>query len=223
MNVERRSSAFSAVALVLAGGPASRRANAAAILGSDCGGHGGVDAAVGVGVPQAVGHRWFREEGQGHAAIEDRLSAKPLCGRVGLVSGARRRSRSFAFSLHAEDEHLARLGQIDIDDLRLRRDPATRSSDLAYRATTAQWHASALLAAKAGEAARNTGLRPMSGTVRWRFVAGPGSCYRPGRVLEKPSARTAEGPAMGERLEPGPVRPSPCRWTARTARPCASP
>ena len=36
-----------------------------------------------------------------------------------------------------------------------------------------------------------------------------GSCSRPGRVLEKPAARTTEGPAMGKRLEPGADCPSP--------------
>src|SRR5260370_42525149 len=36
-----------------------------------------------------------------------------------------------------------------------------------------------------------------------------GSCSRPGRALERPPTWTAEGPAVGGRLEPGADRPPP--------------
>ena len=53
------------------------------------------DAAVGVGVPQAVGTRWFRKAG-GMPPLMFGLSAKPLSGRY-LSFAERERSRSFAF------------------------------------------------------------------------------------------------------------------------------
>ncbi len=57
---------------------------------------------------------------------------------------------------------------------------------------------------KAGEACAQRGVKNLCrGTVGWRRCGSEqGSCSRPGRVLEKPSARTTEGPAMGKRLEP---------------------
>ena len=64
---------------------------------------------------------------------------------------------------------------------------------------------------KAGEACAQRGVKNLCrGTVGWRRRGSErGSCSRPGRVLEKPSARTTEGPAMGKRLEPGADRQSP--------------
>src|SRR5215213_4394125 len=69
------------------------------------------DAAMEVGISQPVGTRWFREAG-GMAPSHLSHSSKPLSGRY------------LAF---AERE--------------LRRNAATRSGNLDYRATTAQWHA----------------------------------------------------------------------------------
>ncbi len=98
------------------------------------------DAAVGAGVPQAVGTRWFRKAGRMPPAMFGR-SAKPLCGRC--LSLAEREELAI---LRAQD-----LGVRDIArqigrsastiSRRLRRNAATRSGGLEYRATTAQWHA----------------------------------------------------------------------------------
>ena len=79
----------------------------------------------------------------------------------------------------------------------LRRNAATRSGGLEYRATTAQWHAE--------RAAR----RPKQAKLARRRGSERSSCSRPGRVLEKSSAWTTEEPAVGKRLEPGADRPSP--------------
>ena len=67
------------------------------------------------------------------------------------------------------------------------------SGGLAYRATTAQWHAErAARRPKQAKLARNAALRTYVEERLSGVVAAPsgGSCSRPGRVLEKPSART---------------------------------
>ena len=64
---------------------------------------------------------------------------------------------------------------------------------------------------KAGEACAQRGIANLcGGTIGWRRRRSKrGSCSRPGRVLERPPTWTAEGPAVGERLEPGTDRPPP--------------
>jgi len=93
-------------------------------------------AAVEAGVPQAVGTRWFRKAG-GMPPSMFRTSAKPLS----LVCGARgHRAPPRAGPLHARD--CPPLGRTASTISReLRRNAATRGGELAYRATTAQWHA----------------------------------------------------------------------------------
>jgi transposase, IS30 family len=97
------------------------------------------DAAVEAGVSQAVGTRWFRKAG-GMPASMFRPSAKPLSGRY-LSLRSERRLPSFAQD-HAIQEIARQLGRAASTISReLRRNAATRSGGLAYRATTAQWHA----------------------------------------------------------------------------------
>ena len=169
------------------------------------------DAAVGVGVPQAVGTRWFRRAG-GMPPSMFGLSAKPLCGRY-LSFAEREEIALLRVQGYSMQEVARRLGRVASTISReLRRNAATRSGGLAYRATTAQWHAErAARRPKQAKLARNRGVKNLCrGTVGWRRCGSEwGSCSRPGRVLEKPSARTTEGPAMGKRLEPGADRPSP--------------
>jgi hypothetical protein len=58
---------------------------------------------------------------------------------------------------------------------------------------------------KTGETCGQRGVADLcGGAARWhRRRSERCTCCRPGRALERPSTRTAEGSAMGERLEPG--------------------
>jgi transposase, IS30 family len=92
------------------------------------------DAAVGAGVSSAVGARWFREAGGMPS-----LTLAPVSGRY------------LSFAEREEILHAQKLGVREIAraigrapstiSRELRRNAATRSNELAYRATTAQWHA----------------------------------------------------------------------------------
>ena len=169
------------------------------------------DAAVGVGVPQAVGTRWFRKAG-GMPPSMFGLTAKPLCGRYLSFCGAGGdRAPSRSGLLHAGGRSPARASGID----NLQRAAAQRRHPKRRPRVSCDDSAMARRARcsppKAGEACAQRGVKNLCrGTVGWRRCGSErGSCSRPGRVLEKPSARTTEGPAMGKRLEPGADRPSP--------------
>ncbi len=97
------------------------------------------DAAVGAGVPQAVGTRWFRKAGGMPPAMFGR-SAKPLSGRY--LSLAEREELAILRAQGTGIREIARrLGRSGSTISReLRRNAATRSGGLDYRATTAQWH-----------------------------------------------------------------------------------
>ena len=168
------------------------------------------DAAVGRRCP-AGGRNTMVQEGRGHAAIDVWAIGEAALWLDSLLrSGRNIVLLPVPGLLHAGGRSPARAGGID----NLPRAAAQRrhpSGGLEYRATTAQWHAErAARRPKQAKLARNAALRTyveerLAGVV----VAPSGICSsRPGRVLEKPSARTTEGPAM-ERLEPGANRPSP--------------
>lgn len=94
------------------------------------------EAGVAAGVSPAVGTRWFRESG-GMAAV----TTSPLSGRYLSFN-----EREEVAILHAQDCQIRdiaqRLGRSPSTISReLRRNAATRSGNLEYRATTAQWHA----------------------------------------------------------------------------------
>ncbi|PHK92856.1 IS30 family transposase [Pseudoroseomonas rhizosphaerae] len=98
------------------------------------------DAAIGVGVSEAVGSRWFREAGGMPPSTLGR-SSKPPSGRHLLFA-----EREEIALLRAQGcgvrEVARRLGRAASTVSReLRRNAATRSGNLEYRATTAQWHA----------------------------------------------------------------------------------
>src|SRR5712672_4393049 len=97
-------------------------------------------AAIGAGVPQAVGTRWFRKAG-GMPPAMFRRSAKPLSGRY--LSFAEREEIALLRVQGCSMREVARrLGRTASTISReLRRNAATRSGGLEYRATTAQWHA----------------------------------------------------------------------------------
>jgi IS30 family transposase len=98
------------------------------------------DAAARAGVSQAVGTRWFRKAGGMPPAMFGR-SAKPLSGRY--LSFAEREEiallRAQGDTIQEVARHLGRAASTISRELR--RNAATRGGGLAYRATTAQWHA----------------------------------------------------------------------------------
>ena len=169
------------------------------------------DAAVGVGVLQAVGTRWFRKAG-GMPPSMFGLFGEAALWSVSLVCGAGGdRAPSRSGLLHAGGRSPARASGID----NLQRAAAQRRHPKRRPRVSCDDSAMARRARcsppKAGEACAQRGVKNLCrGTVGWRRCGSErGSCSRPGRVLEKPSARTTEGPAMGKRLEPGADRPSP--------------
>src|SRR6201989_477245 len=98
------------------------------------------DAALEAGMPRAVGTRWFRKAG-GMPPAMFRRSAKPLSGRY--LSFAEREEIALLRVQGCSMREVARrLGRAASTISReLRRNAATRSGGLEYRATTAQWHA----------------------------------------------------------------------------------
>ena len=119
------------------------------------------DAAVGAGVPQAVGTRWFRKAG----GMLHRVWAigEAALWSVSLFCGAGR-DRAASRSGLPMQEVARRLGRVVSTISReLRRNAATRSGGLEYRATTAQWHAErAARRPKQAKLERNAALRTMS-------------------------------------------------------------
>jgi IS30 family transposase len=98
------------------------------------------DAAAGVGVSPAVGTRWFREAG-GMPPATLAPSSKPLSGRY-LWFAEREEIAVWRAQGLGVREIARRLGRAASTISReLRRNAATRSGGLDYRATTAQWHA----------------------------------------------------------------------------------
>src|SRR6266566_4736084 len=98
------------------------------------------DAAAAANVPQAVGARWFRKAGGMPPAMFG-PSAKPLSGRY--LSFAEREEIALLRAQGCTMQEVARrIGRAASTISReLRRNAATRSGGLEYRATTAQWHA----------------------------------------------------------------------------------
>src|SRR3954452_1540009 len=98
------------------------------------------DAAVAAGVSPAVGARWFRRAG-GMPPSHLAPVAKPLSGRY-LSFAEREEIAIWRAQRHGVRESARRLKRAPSTISReLRRNAATRGGGLAYRATTAQWHA----------------------------------------------------------------------------------
>lgn len=98
------------------------------------------DAALAAGMSAPVGARWFRKAG-GMPPATFRSSAVPLSGRY--LSFAEREEiallRVQGYSIREIGRRLGRSASTISRELR--RNAATRGGGLAYRATTAQWHA----------------------------------------------------------------------------------
>src|SRR6478672_5118276 len=98
------------------------------------------DAALAAGMSQPVGTRLFRQAG-GMAPAMFRSSTKPLSGWY-LSLAEREEIALFRIQGHSMQEIGRRLGRAASTISReLRRNAATRSGGLEYRATIAQWHA----------------------------------------------------------------------------------
>ena len=140
-------------------------------------------AGLEVGVSQAVGARWFREAG----GMPPKIlvpSSKPSSERY--LSFAEREEIAL---LRAQGcgmrETARRLGR-DASTIsrELRRNAATRSGGLAYRATTAQWHAErAARRPKPAKLAVNATLRKYVQDRLAGAVAGPGGAAVRGPVV----------------------------------------
>ena len=181
------------------------------------------DAALEVGVSQAVGTKLFRKAGGMPPAIF-RSSAKPLSGRY-LSLAEREEIALLKVQGHSMQEIGRRLGRAASTISReLRRNAATRGGGMAYRATTAQWHAD--------RSARRPKLTKLALNVALRIYVEE----RLAGVVVAPSGAPVTGPAVpwkGRR--PGPRKdrrwakawspsrlPDACRSTSRTTRRCAS-
>src|SRR3954451_1725901 len=172
-------------------------------------------AAIEVGVSPAVGARWFREAG----GMSPRIfapSAKPPSERY--LSFAEREELALLRARGCGVRETARrLGRAASTISReLRRNAATRSGGLEYRATTAQWHAEraarrpkpaklAVNAALRGDVQEGLGggggRRGRGGGRGGGAGAGLGRAGRPppGRAAGAGFARPAGGPGRGAR------------------------
>ena len=120
--------------------PVARREERRRFWAAIAAGMASEDAAVDAGVSPAVGTRWFREAG-GMPPATLGPSAKPLSGRY--LSFAEREEIALLRAQGSTVQDVAhRLERAASTISReLRRNAATRSGSLEYRATTAQWHA----------------------------------------------------------------------------------
>jgi IS30 family transposase len=141
------------------------------------------DAAIGVGVSQAVGSRWFREAG-GMPPSTLARSSKPPSGRC-LSFADREEIALWRAQGHGVREIARRLGRAPSTISReLRRNAATRSGGLEYRATTAQWHAErAARRPKRAKLATNPALRSYVQDRLAGSVVAPGGAAVPGPAV----------------------------------------
>src|SRR5215218_2835201 len=138
---KRRSDRSGRGALTSPGRPSvARREDHRQFWAAIAAGRSSEDAAVGAGVSPAVGARWFRRAG-GMPPSHLAPSAKPLSGRS-LTFAEREEIAIWRAQRHGVREIARRLKRAPSTISReLRRNAATRSGGLAYRATTAQGHA----------------------------------------------------------------------------------
>jgi IS30 family transposase len=135
--------------------PVGRRKHKQRFWAAIARGQSSEEAGITAGVSPAVGVRWFRESG-GMAPI----TLAPLSGRY--LSFAEREEMALLWARGCGVRDIAR--QLDRSpstiSRELRRNAATRGGRLAYRATTAQWHADRRARRpKAAKLAANDALR----------------------------------------------------------------
>src|SRR3954467_12088294 len=155
------------------------------------------DAAMGVGVSQPVGFRWFREAG-GMPPSHLSRSSKPLSGRY--LSFAEREEIALSRAQgHGRREVARRLGRAPSTISReLRRNAATRGGGLEYRATPAQWHGErSARRPKPAKLATNAALRAYVQERLAGHVAAPGGATLPGPAVPWKGRR--HGPRQNRR------------------------
>lgn len=147
------------------------------------GGLSSEDAAIGAGVSSPVGARWFRKAG-GMPPSTLAPSSKPLSGRY--LSFAEREELAIQRALGAGVRDIARrMGRSGSTISReLRRNAATRSGGLDYRASTAQWHAErAARRPKPAKLALNAALRAYVQDRLAGMVVAPSGAAIPGPTV----------------------------------------
>ena len=139
--------------------PASRRENYQQFWRAVAAGRSTEEAAIAAGVSPPVGGRWFRRAG-GMIPFHSLQSSKPLSRRY-LSFAEREEIAILRVQEHGVRAIARKLGRAPSTISReLRRNAATRSGGLEYRATTAQWHADrALRRPKPAKLVRNEVLR----------------------------------------------------------------
>src|ERR1700678_1177739 len=149
------------------------------------------DAALKAGLSRAVGPRLFRKAG-GMPPAMFRSSAKPLSGRY-LSLAEREEIALLNVQGHSLREIGRRLGRAASTISReLDRNAATHGGGMAYRATTAQWHADrSALRPKPTKLARNIALRTYVEDRLAGVVAAP-SCARVRRPGPRKDRRWAK-------------------------------
>ena len=181
------------------------------------------DAAVQAGMSQAVGTRLFRKAG-GMPPAMFRPSAKPLSGRY--LSFAEREEIALLRVQGCSMREVARrLGRIASTISReLRRNAATRSGGLKYRAKTAQWHADRLLAAQSRRSLRSTRHCEPMWRNDWQGSSSLGvGLLFPARLCAGKAAGMDRGSIDGGQTPGARSRLlAACRSTSRTMTPCAS-
>src|SRR5690242_16109939 len=181
------------------------------------------DAALQAGMSQPVGSRLFRRAGGMPPAIF-RPSAKPLSGRY--LSFAEREEIALLRVQGCSMREVARrLGRAASTISReLRRNAATRSGGLEYRATTAQWHAErSARRSKQAKLALNAALRTYveerwqgSLSLRMGLLFLARLCAGKVAGMDRGSIGGGQTPGARSRLL------AACRSTSRTVRQCAS-
>lgn len=142
MSIQKRRSDRSGRARLRSPGrpPVAGRADRQRFWSAIAAGETSEDAAIEAGVSQAVGTRWFREAGGMPPAIFG-STARPLSGRY-LSFAEREEIALLRVQGHSMQEIGRRIGRAASTISReIRRNAATHSGGLGYRATTAQWHA----------------------------------------------------------------------------------
>lgn len=138
------------------------------------------DAAMGCGISQPVGTRWFREAG-GMAPSHLRPSSPPSSERY-LSFAEREEIALLRAQGHGVRDVARRLGRAaSTISRKLRRNAATRNGNLDYRASTAQWHAErSARRPKPSKLAANATLRTYVQDRLAGAVVAPGGAVLPG-------------------------------------------
>jgi len=157
------------------------------------------DAAMGCGISQPVGTRWFREAG-GLPPSHLSLSSPSPSDRY-LSFTEREEIALLRAQGHGIREMARRLGRAASTISReLRRNAATRSGNLDYRATTAPWHAKrAARRPKQAKLAANAALRTYVQDRLGGAIIAPDRAALPGPSVPRVSRSAATGRSIRPR------------------------